>query len=375
MTQPKKVAQTLKTILDNAVMVNVLNKNLDITETINEVSKWWTYDLFSRKPGPAYEEDGTFLGTDLDLACFLYELADRNAVINLPTYKGIRKTRLKEGQMIVSKDNRHGCLLGLNANKETFLFSLRIKDMNVVTSESVGDYRNFSITDLSGNWYDGWKRIDFMPNAKENNFLMESKILEGNHITFKNFSHPNRWTSFFGQYYFITKCLIDRLTEEAAYYNIEIKKMLEEGIRYPVSETPVEWPKQVSEKGKSIKVKAFNVEIDIPENESTFPVYKHNQENLVTLTKLRKQYVYKTIPKLRFATRATELSYYNAKTNTLPAWLKDVKWEKDYVIPGKRTKWERLVLFQPGVGERGVAIRKREYEKSEIVNIDYGLDK
>ena len=37
----------------------------------------------------------------------------------------------------------------------------------------------------------------------------------------------------------------------------------------------------------------------------------------------------------------------------------------------KRIKWERLVLFQPGVGERGVSIRKRNYEKSEMVDKDY----
>jgi hypothetical protein len=371
MTQAKKVATTLKTVLDNDIMKDIMNKNSDIDNTITEVSSWWKYDLFSRKPGPAYEDDGTFLGTDLDLACFLYELSDRGAIINLPEYKSLRKTRIKEGQHIVSKENRHGCLLGLNANKNTFVFSIKIKDMNVMTSESVGDYRNFSLTDFSGKWYDGWKKIEFIPSAKENNFLTESKILEGNHITFKNFSHPNRWTSFFGQYYFITKCLIDRLIEESTYYNSEIKKMLEEGIRYPVSEIPTEWPKQESEKGKSIKVKAFNVEIDIPENDTNFPVYEHNQENLVKLTRLRKQYVYKIIPRLRFATRATELSYYNTKSDVLPAWLKDVKWEKDYVVPGKRTKWERLVLFQPAVGERGVSIRKREFEKSEIVNANY----
>lgn len=371
MTAPKKVGQTLKTILDNPILIDIMDKSKNIKDTINEVSSWWKYDLFSRKPGPAYDEDGTFLGTDLDLACFLYELSDRNAVINLPTYKSLRKTKIKEGQSLVSKENRHGVLLGLNANKNTFIFSVRIKDMNVITTESVGDFRNFSLTDFDGNWYDGWRKIEFIPSAKENTFLTESKILEENHITFKNFSHPNRWTSFFGQYYFMTKCLIDRLTEEAAYYNYKIKKMIEMGIRYPISEAPVEWPKQEAEKGKSIKVKAFNVEIDIPENNSVFPNYEDNQENLVLLTKLRKEYVYKIIPRLRFATRATELSYYNQKSDVLPHWLKDVKWENDYVVPGKRTKWQRLVLFQPGVGERGVAIRKREFEKSEIVSKNY----
>jgi len=371
-TPKKKVASTLKTILTNPIMESILDKSTDITSVIEEISGWWKYDLFTRKPGPAYDEDGTFLGTDLDLACFLYELADRNAAINLPVYKGIRATSHKEGQMIVSDKNRHGQLLGLNANKETFIFSIRIKDMNVMTSESVGDYRNFSITDFSGDWYNGWQKIEFLPDAKENNFLTESKILEDNHISFKNFAHPNRWTSFFGQYYFMTKCLIDRLTEEAAYYNSEVKKMLEEGIKFPPSDPQPEWPRKETEKGKSIKVKAFQVEIDVPKNDSKFPSFEHNQENLVKLADLRKYFIYKLVPKLRFATRATELSYYKTGNELImPAWLQDVKWEKDYVIPGKRIKWDRLVLFQPGVGERAVAIRKRSYEKSETVSMNY----
>lgn len=372
MTLPKHVAKTLKNILDHPMMTDILDKSKDISNIVNEVSNWWKYDLFTRKPGPAYDEDGIFLGTNLDLACFLYELADRKAIINLPEYKNIRSRKIKEGQIKVSNENRHGAILGLNANKETFLFSMKIKDMNIITSNFVGDYRNFSITDFTGNWYDGWKKIDFIPDKEENKFITESKILENNTIIFNNFVSPNRWTSFFGQYYFITKVLIDRLTEEASYYYTETKKMLEEGIRFPERENSNEEEGQrvEREKGKTIKVKAFQAEIDTPKNESVFPTFEHNQENLIKLSDLRRYYIYKLIPKLRFATRATELSYYNSQDN-MPSWLENVKWEKDYVVPGKRIKWERLVLFQPGVGERGVSIRKRNYEKSEMVDKDY----
>jgi len=370
MTEKKKVANTLKTILNNPIMQTILDRSKDITPIIEEVTGWWTYDLFSRKPGPAYLEDGTFIGTDLDLACFLYELSNRNAVINIPTYTGIRAKSKKKGQIIVSKENRHGTLLGLNANKETFIFSIKIKDANVMTTDSVGDYRNFSLTDFSGDWYDGWKKLEFLPNAKENNFITESKILTKNSITFKNFSHPNRWTSFFGQYYFMTKCLIDRLTEEAAYYNTNVKLMLEEGITFPKHSEPGNYPEKTTEKGKSIKVKAFQVEIDVPDNKSEYTTYVYNQENLVKLADLRRDYIYKIIPRLRFATRATELSYY-IDQKRMPAWLEDVKWEENYVLPGKRIKWDRLVLFQPGVGQQGVAIRKRNYEKAEIVSMNY----
>ena len=160
MTQKKRVAKTLTEILNNPIMEIILDRSRDIETIIEEVNNWWGFDLYSRKPGVAYrDENGST--TDLDLSCFLYELARRNAVINIPEYKSMRATKLKEGQALVSKNNRHGQILGLTANKDVFSFSLRIKDMNVINSSGVGDYRNFSITDLDGDFYEGWGNLEF----------------------------------------------------------------------------------------------------------------------------------------------------------------------------------------------------------------------
>jgi len=367
MTQPKQVANTLKTVLDTVEMDLIINRGSDIEPVIQKVSEWWSYDLYSRSPGPAYR-DGVFVGTDLDLACFLYALAERKAVINIPRYKSMRQKSTKEGQVVTSKDNRHGAITGLSSNKDVFSFSVRIKDMNVITTEEVGDFRNFSLTNLEGEWYKGWDRIQFLPTAPENSFLTESKLWSGNTVIFKNFVHPNRWTSFYGQYYFITKSLIGRLEEEANHLYGQVKRMLDEGIKYPETDAPKEWPKTTKEGGKSVKVKAFQVEIDLPENETKFPDLVSNQINLVEATRRRKAYVYGIIPKLRFATRSTELAYYKFGEGRFPSWLKNVQWEQGFKLPRKRIAWDRLVLFQPKVGERGVAIRKREYEKSEIVS-------
>ena len=57
--------------------------------------------------------------------------------------------------------------------------------------------------------------------------------------------------------------------------------------------------------------------------------------------------------------------------NTFPSWLKNVKWEESYTPKGKRTVWNRLIFFQPGIGKQGVSIRFREYEKTERVNESY----
>jgi len=62
MTKAKHVAQTLKTILEDPMMINILDKRIDMTSTINHVQNYWTYDLFNRRPSAAYSEDGVFQG-------------------------------------------------------------------------------------------------------------------------------------------------------------------------------------------------------------------------------------------------------------------------------------------------------------------------
>ncbi len=374
MTEKKHVAKTIRDLKIHPLNFLIMDKSENINSTIETVKSFWNYDLMSRKPGPAYTEDGIFIGTNLDLACFLYSLLGRNAVINIPEYKTFRQTKFKEGQMLTSKDNRHGVLLGVTSNKNNFTFSVKIKDMNIMASEDVGDYRNFALTDFSGKWYDGWKTIQFLPSSKENKFITENKLWSGSSIIFKNFVHPNRWTSFFGQYYFITKLLIQRLVDERKHLNSIKKKMIEKGIEYPkksgIKFTPKSYIKESVDKGKQIKVDSFHVEIDFPEKEnSKFIEYTFDSKNLLKVTKLWRKYG-KDISQLQFMTRATELAHYNTP-NRFPHWLKNVKWENDYKLKGKRIKWERLVLFQPEVGKQAIAIRKRSFEKAERVSENF----
>ena len=370
MTQPKHVAKTLKDLVENETMLSIQDRTFDITKVFDEVQGYWEYDLFSRKPGPAYK-DGVFVGTDLDLACFLYSLQGRNAVINIPEYKTFRQTKFKEGQVLTSKDNRHGKVVGVVANSNNFTFSVRIFDTNVMSSGDVGDYRNFAMTGFDGDWYSGWKTLQLIPTIRENKFITENKLWSGNNIIFKNFVHPNRWTSFFGQYYFISKLLIDRLTEERKHLNAIKKRMLDEGIEYPSSTTksPSSYVKENVDKGKQIKVKSFNVEVDFLERTGEYEEYENKQENLVYVSNLWSHYG-KVMTKLRFVTRATELAHFN-NPGRLPGWLENVKWESDYKLKGKRIKWDRLVLYQPGVGKQGVAIRKRSFEKAERVSENF----
>ena len=375
MSKAKQVAKSLKSVLDYDVTECILDRSSDIQQAIDEVNNYWDYDLYKRKPGPAYTSEGIFQGTDLDMAVFLFALKGRGAVINIPTYKSLRNAKIKEDQILSSKENRHGKLLGIVSNKDSFIFSVSIIDYNVIKTDSAGDPRTFALTNFDGEWYDGWKKLTFLPDVNENKFIHENQILSGNNsITFNNFISPGRWTSFFGKYYFITKALISRLEEESKYYFQIIKKIKEDlNIQtiptYSTKKDTESKHKVITEKGKSIKIKSFVSEIDLPDNESKYPEYKSTKENYGNLIEKRNNYIYKILPQLRFSTRSTEYVFYkNGNNDRFPAWIKNVKWQ-EYKI--KRTLWDRLILFQPAPGQLGVSIRKRIYEKTETVSEKY----
>ncbi len=96
---------------------------------------------------------------------------------------------------------------------------------------------------------------------------------------------------------------------------------------------------------------------------------KDTQDGLVEAYETRKKYQ-SYIKALRFMTRATEYAHSKAPSN-FPAWIKGAKWEADFKIPGGRTKWERLKLFQDEVGEHSISLLRRWYEKSAKVSADY----
>ncbi len=379
MTKKKHVAKTLKNLVrNNAAMQLILDRESKLTDTIEEVKKYWTVDMYTRKPGPALV-DGIFKGTDLDLACFLTALSERGAVLNIPVYKSMRPKTIKEGERISSNKNRHGKILKLVSNKDVFSFSLNMLDMNVMTSESVGEPRTFSLTTPDGNWYDGWKTIQWDPSVKENQFLTENKLWTENSVVFKHFIHPNRWISLYGKHYFVTKALINRLTEQATDNFKQIKRMLADGIEYPKTGkgTPKVWPKTSKEAGKPVVFESLEVEIDLPKNDTEFLQLESTQENLINLTEQRRKWNSTDIPTLRFATRITEYAFYKygltkEGKEKMPAWLSGgTKWDRNFKLPRKQILWDRLKYDQLFVGDLSTALRKRVKTKTEIMAKDF----
>jgi len=367
----KHIAKSLKTLMENPLVLGTLNLHSDITPIAKKAIGFWEYDLMNRKPSPAYNEYGLFQGTDLDLACFLYNMVGRGAVINIPSYKGMRQKKTRSDQVMASASNRHGKIVGVQANKDFWTFSINVIDQNVIGEEKVGAYRTFLLTDLDGKWYDGWNKLEFVPTLKENRFITENKLWTGNQIVFRNMIHPNRWTSFFGHHYIISKLIIERLTDESAFLNRQMKILKEKGTKFPKGEGPGDYRTTSYGDSKSIKVEAFQAKIYIPEVKfvGAYLKFKETQKALVEAYNLRKQYQ-NFIKTLRFMTRATEYAHAKSPDNK-PAWIKGVHWKHDFKIPGGRIRWQRLPLFQDKVGEFSIAILRRWYQKSARVAADY----
>jgi len=351
MTEPKKIASSLKNLLDSKLVLDILDRTSDIVPAADLVKSFWDYDLFTRKPSPAYNEYGIFHGTDLDLACFLYSLSGRGAVINIPWYKAATQKKKRKDQELSSSRNRHGELLSVVGNQTFFKFNVKIIDQNVIGADRVGDPRLFTMTDYDGNWYPGWEKIEFVPTLNENKFITENKLWSGHRI--------------------VSKLMSERITEEAKFLNREIKEMNLEGIKFAVGEGIQSHDYEPPGETKSVTFNAFEAKIHVPELglKGEFVKPEHNQKTLLEIYEKRKG-LNRIKEGLTFMTRATEYAHHIVP-DRMPAWIQNAKWEDDFVEPGKRIKWTRLKLFQPGVGKHAVSILKRVYPKAAQVDIDY----
>jgi hypothetical protein len=378
---PKTIPATLKSLLDEPIIQAVQDRTQDVEPLARTMLDHWSLDLYTRRPGPALNSRGEFVGTDLDLATFMSALAQRGAVIVIPHYETMRAATKREGERRVG-DHRIGKIMSLYANKEAFSFGVRVDDQSVITqdaltgNEETGAPRNFTLIDVTGKWHDGWSRIEFSATAKENDFLRDKRLWTGSQVIFKYFVHPNRWQSFYGNPYFQTKALVARLTEEAAHLSQQIKKLQDAGVKYPDTSdgSPKEWAK--SEKvgtDRPVAVDAFQAEVDLPQPNGEFRNLRSTETELVAAMDKRKRIVYGLTPQLTFAVRAVELAFFQfgfqdpqRANEKMPGWI-EAEWERDFVPKGRRTPFNRLVLFQRSVGEFGVALRYRCYKKTERI--------
>ncbi len=360
------------------------DRTADVRAPLNRLLDAWGFDLSSRSPGVAFVDEQGVPVTDLDLACFMSALAEPRAVINIPEYMVRRAKTVTEGQMTVSSDNRHGPILNLSSNQDTFSFGVVISDAQVIDADgNIGLPRTYIMQDINGTWYKGWKSIELLQQGLTGDvFDKLAGALQS--LKFQYYVHPLRWPSFYGVPHLLALAADARLGDQLKFIRKE-RKRLQEALDIP----PKVWPKstKVGEE-KKIKVWAFNVALDGFDLKGEYKPYEATQESYDNLELLRKR-LESQQKSLRFQMRATHYAFYTeAFGKNVPkvdyldwlkgenpnlqllqpkkaGWVKDKIWETGYKEKkGARVNWARMEIRD------GYHIRFKLREKSEKVSAE-----
>ncbi|OYT32564.1 hypothetical protein DRJ22_00045 [Candidatus Woesearchaeota archaeon] len=218
------IAKSLADLDTNPIVQTTLDRTQNLDNIIDTVLNIWTPDLSRRRTTLQIEyinNQPTYV-TSLDFLPLLLNLSIRNAIVNITEYNNLRPTIKKTGEKVISKQNRHGNVLQINANKDTHAFSILIKDYNTIEklnngTERAGLPRRFNILDDAGNWYDGFNNLEFIASLTSGELEL-LKFKETIDITFKYFVHPSRAMSIYSAGYLITKLAEDRCADEAKFY-------------------------------------------------------------------------------------------------------------------------------------------------------------
>ena len=348
-----------------------MDRAKDAASLAGDLAECWGYNLAKRSPGIAYTTASGEQVTSLDMACLMSELVKWGSIINIPEYERSGPATRVEGQIVVSPENRHGKIVGVTSNEETFNFGVRVVDMNVMDAHNVGAYRTFLLV-RNGEWWKGLSTVQFQPTPQEQERL--AAIAKDNKITFDYFVHPLRWTSFYGAPYLGAKVVIERLSDEMKYLRDLIGtlrstlKLVAEP--YPHTETIEEAkPREV--------LWVFKAEVVGQELKGTYPIEKAKpSKDLLDTLSAKKSRLSQLRDHLKFQTRATEFAFFNqlqtrydtnqllelagevgAKNNIpLAGWVKDKQW-----LPSldKKTTW----LLMQNVRGGGLDLRFRIRQK------------
>src|SRR3989338_489739 len=349
---PIRFAESVQDVVHfkNPYTQAIADRSVPMTEEfVDAVIAQSIFGWEGRHPAPVLDEDGNFQGTDLDLLSFLVPIAERGAVIELPSYRSRRVSVAKANERHIGEGNRFGAVTGLTSNQDVFSFSIRIWDNTVVVRdpeterESVGAFRNFMLVDVTGKWHDGWDRIVWDPIAKENDFLTKNGLWTGNTVYFKNAVHPNRWQSVFGAPYLLLKMLIERLREEGSFYRQEVTRLEALGLELPEGEIKESGPTVSSVGQQKIKVETLEALLDMPVFKGTYQPMPNTQEGLVQAYRYQKKLTWTLKPKAQLVVRADELAYFLYGKDQVASWMSGRSW-KTFTPPRGRTVWNQMVL-------------------------------
>lgn len=352
------------------LVAQVLDRTQSVDALVERMRSHWSTNLFSRRPASNAPDEAGLPAEDFDLACLLLALSERGAVVSLPVYASRRPSTTREGETVISPENRHGKILALVSNQKVFSFSVQLEDANVIVGnvdgESVGAARNFMVVDVNGDFHSGFGGILFNPTKEEIRLLQGMGIWDGSGATFRHFAHPNRWTSLYGRPYRLTKLLIARLAEEATFGRTEVKRLASHGEPRTSSG---DFSSPSLGEHRVVQAIGFDAVVDPPTaSHGVFVSYPDSQDGWKA-AKERVRIIGLWLPALRFAARITEYAFhrfaaFDPEHILCPWWIRSMSWQSGFVPKRAQHSWHRLPM------QDGSAIRWRAFEVTEEVSID-----
>jgi len=348
------------------MLTRTLDRASDIRGVADYILAEWGYD--------ARRRDADNID---DMACFLVSIQEYRPIVNIGEYQNRRVATKTEGEWVVGKENRHGRIVSIKSKKDSFSFSMTIEDMNVVKADgSIGAFRSFILQDVTGEWYEGWNKLELQPTG------LTPEILEkigSPTVSFKHFIHPNRQHSIYGAPHLLAHIVTEiRIADEMTHWNKWIR-----ATRDKLGIIPTPSPKRYPVGGgEKITVTAFTVKVDgaelsgeyadkfaeTPEGVDAAVAYLQRLRWLQTALRVNLRasqfafFKHALTPKVPVANLLEWLAGgCESLEPSRPAWATG-PWVKGYKeTPKAKTYWARLEV------RPGLYLRFRTWDKTETV--------
>lgn len=359
------IAKTVEGIatLENPLANTIMNRESSLTSKLAEqIMSLTQLSYHGRKPKPARDKKGHIRKTNLDLLSLLADLYKRLARVELSEYENVLPWQAYAGEQHVGGTRRYGRITGLVSHSKHLSFSLQMDDQSVLKSvdgdPTIGANRTYMIADYTGAWSKGWHGFTWDMTSQERAYLERRNLLVDGNVDYEDYVHQNRRQSVMGAPYLMLKLLHQRIEDEIAFFERELKRLERLGFECPVDLVSEIRFKLAQGASQSVEVPTFTMRLD--------GLSYTGQYTPVSTDELGYRLAHRTIrflvrelrPIVQFMMRADEVTFYRfgLEQDFVSNWIKGPVWEHSGQQTASIPLGETLSLsYQKGLVEKKVA--------------------
>ncbi len=362
-----QVAKTIHAVAEakHPLVHAIINREFQLNrEFVAAVMGQSQFSWHGRRPKPAVDSEGRFRKTNLDLLSLLTELYKRQAHIELNAYENQLPWRAYAGEQHVGGTKRFGPIVGLTSHRDHLSFSVRINDLSIVSTKNgeptAGAARNYMLADYFGRWHAGWHGLSWQMNEAEAAYLKRRKLLSvDGSVDFEDYIHQNRRQSIYGAPYLMLKLLWQRIEDELAFYEAELKRLQSAGVECPTELGAESKYLIASGDSTSIEVPVFRMKVSGLKFVGQYTSVLTDEVGYRLTHRMIRFLMHELRPIVQFMVRADEAAFYRfAMEQSFKAhWVRNNTWVFD-----TKSDWVTMELddnlsvsYQEGLVEKKVA--------------------